>query len=180
LNYAKNSIFKFENGKANELFNKFYNNYHASDDSLDIILALKRAIPDYIELCIKKKETLYVHIGNSVGSRYRIAKYFIENLKADEMSHAIDFKKFLKIKRLPKDTKGIHGKFGTIKVSKIFFDNNIEDITNTVKSKVIPLKTPMVQDEFMNRFVYVREKTIEHVLIRKKMKPKKFDFILLI
>lgn len=42
----------------------------------------------------------------------------IENLKADEYLKNINFKSYLRLKRHPIDTKGIHGKFGSIKIKK--------------------------------------------------------------
>lgn len=179
LENAKKSIFKFENGLENTNFNSLFSRYNSSDDLTDIVLSIKRAVPNYVNLCLKKRNILYNHIENSIGSRYRTSKYLIENLRADDFNKAIDIKKYLAIKRNPKDTKQIHENFGSIKISQILKEFNIRDVSRFITSKVLSLNFNELPSDINNKLSYVREKAIDKIFIRKKKKLKKFDFIIL-
>ncbi|MHB8231802.1 MAG: DpnII family type II restriction endonuclease [bacterium] len=184
LNHAEKSILKFENGKVNEVFYNIFNESADQQNSIENnsdtekIFNLKRTIIQYIDKLISKKEIFYAHLINSISSRLRISRYMIENLKADEYLKNINFESYLQLKRQPIDTKSIHGKFGSIKIEKIFDSFNIENVGYLINNKLIDnnLKLP---DKFNNNFCYIKEKGIENILKRKDQKPKIFDFILI-
>jgi hypothetical protein len=165
INYLKKSVFEFENGKSNEFFAKLYIGLsgRAACGNQEQIFFAKRAIIKYVQAILKKRAVFHNHIQNSIGTRLRVAKYLIENLNAAEYLSSVNLETFLMSKRHPIDTKGLHGKFGTIKIEKILRDNGFRDATLQV----------------VDGFSCVREKTIGGILKRKDKKPKKFDFILL-
>lgn len=180
LAYANKSMFVFENNVENILFRDIYDRITPREnDDEKIVLKLKRTIPIYIEKCIKKRTCLYNHIKNSLGSRLRISKYLIINLMADEHVSNIAFDRVIELKRIPKDTKGLHGKYGTLKIKQIFSIYGIEDFTSKLPQSVLLLESPIKEASHLN-YCYVREKYIEGINVRKTGRPKKFDFIILI
>ncbi|MFH1776736.1 MAG: DpnII family type II restriction endonuclease [Candidatus Omnitrophota bacterium] len=177
LNHIDNSILKFENGKLNEYFVNIYDKESQQLKSIDKIYCVKKSIVEYIDKFANKKYILYNHLQNSIGARYRLSKYLIENLNAKEYLSALDLKRYLMIKRHPKDTKGIHGNFGTVKIIKILDDNNVISIDDIVDDRILTDKIIIPEKDF-NKFCYVREKAINGIIKKKDNKPKVFDFII--
>ena len=178
INYLNKSVFKFENGQSNELFARLYTTITTSTPcrKQETLFFAKRSIINYIQTIIKKKTSFYYHIQNSIGTRLRIAKYLIENLNAGEYLLSVDIQSFLMSKRHPIDTKGLHGRFGILKIKKILDDSAFQDITTKVSEKFLSVEQNALQ---VSRFSYVREKALQGIIKRKDKKPKKFDFILL-
>lgn len=181
LKYILNSVFKFENGEPNENFSDIYADIcgEGSPTHEEVIFFTKRAIVQYVGRVLKKREILHHHIVNSIGCRLRIAKYLIENLNADDLVPSVNLERFLKQKRHPVDTKGLHGKFGNIKIAKILEKSGFKDITSSVSSPVLSVESTVVDGFDFKGFAYVREKAVEGIRKRKDRKPKKFDYILL-
>ncbi len=179
INYAEKSLLKFENEKVNEIFCNIFNEIE-HHNNVEKIFNIKRTITRYIDKLISKKEILYNHISNSVGSRLRISQYLIENLKADEYLKNINFESYLQLKRQPIDTKSIHGKFGSVKIKNIFDSFNIDNINHLVNDKIID-NNLAIPEKYNNNFCYVKEKALKDILKRKdgKDKHKVFDFILI-
>ncbi|MCL4497382.1 MAG: type II restriction endonuclease [Deltaproteobacteria bacterium] len=179
INYAEKSLLKFENEKVNEIFCNIFNEIE-HHNNVEKIFNIKRTITRYIDKLISKKEILYNHISNSVGSRLRIARYLIENLKADEYLKNINFESYLQLKRQPIDTKSIHGKFGSVKIKNIFDSFNIDNINHLVNDKIID-NNLTIPEKYNNNFCYVKEKALKDILKRKdgRDKHKVFDFILI-
>lgn len=181
LKYILNSVFKFENGQANENFADIYCNVcgKSSPTREELIFFTKRAIVQYVDRLLKKREILHYHIANSIGSRLRISKYLIENLNADDLLPSVNLEKFLTQKRYPVDTRGLHGNFGNIKISAILEDAGFKDITDSVPARILSLKSIFQNEISFKGFAYVRERAIEGINKRKDQKPKKFDYIVL-
>lgn len=177
--YAQKSMFCFENDERNEKYSELFNKNYTSEYLTDYIYSIKKSVSDYADLCIKNKELLYYHIINSINTRIRIANYLIYNLKLDEFAKAVDFKKYLEIKRKPKDTKNLHGKYGGIKISNSLLEQGIVDVSNKLLYKNISSKEINLPNEYLDKAVFVKEKCIEGILKRKNKKLKKFDFIIL-
>jgi len=182
ISHAEKSIFKFENGNNNDEFSKIYNrlnkNSNINNDSKEKVFCIKKTIMAYINKGIKDKNIFYIHFKNSISSRLRMAKYLVENLNADEFLKAINLEKYLKIKRRPRDTKRIHGNFGTIKIAKILEENNVDDVSSLISKRQITLKDVILPEKYQNKFCVAREKSIKEILKRKDRKPKVFDFII--
>jgi len=151
-----------------------------------IIFLLKATVMSYIELSVKKPKIIHERISNSKfrDVSERAAEYLIMNLHLNEILKGINIKEYLENKRIPIDTKSIHGNFGKIKITKIlelhgFINadnllnkNNIKTLNNDL-SKIEELK------ELKGKFAFATERYLEGINKRKDNKPKKFDFILL-
>jgi len=179
LKYILNSVFKFENGQSNENFSDIYCDVcgKSSPTREELIFFTKRAIVKYIDKVLKKREIFYHHISNSIGCRLRISKYLIENLNADELLPTVDLERFLRQKRHPVDTKGLHGNFGNIKISAILEDFGFKDITDSMPARILSLKSIFQNEISFKGLAYIREKAIEGINKRRDQKPKKFDYI---
>ena len=184
--HIENHIFKFENGKQNNDFLEIYVTIAEKSISefREMLFYTKRAIVQYAKkLSVAKRpqarQLLYNHIVNSIATRLRIAKYLIENLNAVEQLAVIQLEKFLQFKRQPIDSKGLHGKFGIIKISSILDGDGFANVTHLVKTKeLVPEKLIEVADD-VPEFSYIKEKCISGIEKRKDRKCKKFDYVLL-
>jgi len=183
LKYLANRVFKFENGKPNVNFSKIYAKVSKDYSGLDRqrIFYAKRTIVRYVgkvgdRTRANKRKILYDHICNSIETRLRIATYLIENLNALDLLSVLDVGLFLKQKRHPVDPKGLRGRFGTVRISKILAEGGFADITGQVDEKTLSCESPISTSK---EFAFVREKYLGGINKRKTRKPKKFDFILL-
>ena len=87
----------------------------------DLFLLLKKTVVEYTEKAKKKEEIIHKRISNKAFGDIskRIAEYLINNLNLKEVLQGIKLKEYLENKRIPCDTKSLHGKYGTIRISKI-------------------------------------------------------------
>jgi len=148
-----------------------------------LIYIFKVAISKYVNLAIRNKELVYKRLSNPHFKDVpdRVARYCIKNLHLNELLKGVKLEEFLKNKRIPIDTKSLHGKYGTIRITRILakhgfvnadpdFNKHGIKILNTERVPSIKLKS---------RLAYVTEKSIEGLVKEKEGKLKKFDFILL-
>ena len=180
MKYIKNRVFKFENGKENKNFTEIYDIVDSGPMKKDkeVIFNVKRAITYYVDKFINKRAVLYSHLENSIDSRLRISKYLVENLNADSYLSSINIENFLKLKRHPIDTKGLHGEFGIMKITKILEDAGFINVDEKLSEKTLAITKPILNKDYQNRFCYLREKAVLGINKRKDRKPKVFDFIL--
>jgi len=180
IKYIHNRVFKFENGKENTEFKNIYKKHEEKlKNNQEIIFNTKRAMIDYIDKVKSKKnrKILYEHLINSIEARLRVSKYVIENLNAKDYISSINVQMFLDSKRHPKDTKGLHGNFGSYKIIKILKDNEFIDVQKEIKDKELTHDS-LLSDKFKNKYCYARELSIKGVMKRKDKKEKVFDFVL--
>lgn len=149
------------------------------DENL-LIKILKESVVAYIKKAIKNRKIIYERIKSDEFTRTRLVNYLYKNLKIEEMIESINIKPYLKYKKIPKDTKSIHGKFGTIKIKQILKETGYEN-TDQYLPKVVDIDLSKLEQysRFKNKKIYVTEKYIRNVLKRKQNKPKRFDFILI-
>lgn len=178
FSYFEKEIISFENGKKNDYFCEIYEKYSPNDDT-EKLFYLKRTVVEYVDKLVKRKEMFYNHIQNSLGTRYRISRYLIENLNASKVIEEVDIKGLLKLKKKPIDIKCIHGKFGASKIEKIFEELGILNLNNRIKDKTINPLTSYDNLPF-NIVGYVSERYIEGIKKRNDNKLKKFDFIIFV
>jgi len=78
-----------------------------------LIATFKTAISKYIGIISKKFPVLQERITKSEFSDFsiRFSNYLLNNLKLNETLSSINLEVFLKNKKIPLDTKGIHGKY---------------------------------------------------------------------
>lgn len=151
-----------------------------------VILLMKATVIDYIELAIKRTKIVHDRISNLnfKDVSERIAEYLIKNLHLNDVLKGIKIKEYLENKRIPIDTKSIHGNFGKIKISTILRKHgfiNADSLFDDNGIKTLPKDLSNVKNlqELRGKFAFVTERYVEGVLKRKDRKPKKFDFILL-
>lgn len=150
-----------------------------------LLKLFKEAIADYIEDISKEnKASVYSRLKDDPSSSSRLARYLINNLKLDEMLQSVRLLSYLKNKRIPKDNKSIHGKFGIIKIGKILEELNFLNTNQKFKElniKILEEDLSNVKnlDVYKGKWIFVTEKYIKDVFKKKQKKPKKFDFIIL-
>lgn len=151
-----------------------------------LIMLFKIAVIKYVELAIQRNQVVHGRLVNKnfVDVSTRIAEYLINNLNLNEILKGVEIKEFLGAKRIPIDTKSIHGKFGKIKISSIlkkhdFVDENKLFNENNIKTLPHDLGNISKLRELKERFVFVTERYIEGINKRKDERPKLFDFILI-
>ena len=145
-----------------------------------LIKILKESVVKFIDKAIKERNYIYERIEKNKNTRERLANYLFDNLKIEEMIESIKIKSYLKYKKIPKDTKSIHGKFGTIKIKKILEKTGYINVDKKLP-KVLEenIKDPENYAEFENKKIYATEKYIKNIFKKKTNKPKRFDFILI-
>lgn len=145
----------------------------------------KSAVFKYVLDCVKKNEILQQRLSSNEfkDASERTAKYLIENLKLNNTLKGVDIKEFLLNKRIAKDTKSIHGKFGSIKINQIFENHgiiNADEAFNKLGIKEIKSNFNHAQlEQYSKKIIFVTEKSVERIIKRKDKKLKKFDFIIL-
>ncbi|MHA1679359.1 MAG: DpnII family type II restriction endonuclease [Promethearchaeota archaeon] len=149
-----------------------------------IIKIFKETINNYIKSMSKKKSQIYSRINVDETSRLRFADYLIVNLKIKEVLESINLEVYLKNKRIPKDTKSIHGKFGTIKIEENLVGSGY--INANGKFKELEIKEINVDltnipqlSEFKDKKVFITEKYVKNILNKETKKRKRFDFLLI-
>lgn len=145
-----------------------------------LIKVLKESVVKFIDKSMKNREYIYERIVNNENARKRLTNYLFNNLKIEEMMESINIKEYLKYKKIPRDTKSIHGKFGTITINNILkkagYVNANKKFPKVLDEKI---RNQEKYGEFKNKKIYVTEKYIKDILKKKQAKPKKFDFILI-
>lgn len=169
--------------KKNNLELKSEEDIKSFDPDL-VIKLFKEAVVYYIETASKKREWTYYRLQNYENSRERLAHYLINNLKLNEMLESVNLDSYLRNKRIPKDTKSIHGKFGTIKINNILANTGFVNADKKFKElKIKELNVDLSSNgdlsEFKGKWIFVTEKYIDNILKKKQRKKKKFDFILI-
>ncbi len=153
------------------------------DDAL-LVKLFKEAIVSYVNSVSKKRAWVYYRLIHNENSRERLADYLINNLKLGEFLESINLKSFLKNKRIPKDTKSIHGKFGTIKINNNLVNLGVVNADEEFKKiKLRELDEDLSEyeelNEFKGKWIFVTEKYVNNILKKKQGKRKKFDFIII-
>jgi len=121
-----------------------------------LILLLKATVANYIESASKNPEVIQNRLSNPnfTDVAERTAQYIINNLHLNQVLKGIRIKEYLENKRIPLDTKSIHGNYGKIRI------------------------TQTLEKHLREKFAYATERYVEGV-VKRENKPKKFDFILI-
>lgn len=114
----------------------------------------------------------------------RFAHYLLKNLMLNNTLESINLKTFLKYKRIPLDTKGLHGNFTKIKICKILEDNDFQNIDDILNRKGIKTLSSDLRDQLdiqmiSAKKVFCTERYIKGVIKPKDETPKKFDIVIL-
>jgi len=159
---------KFEN--IEDLYNYINGNNYDNNTCNQLIFLLKLSIQNYIGIASKSPMVIHNRIKNEAMPEVstKIAAYIVDNLNFNEIKKGINLDQFLKSKRIPKDTKSIHGKYGGDKISRILTKNGFVKNYNLLNKTL---------DETSSKLSYCAETRIEDI-VKKDGKLKKFDFIL--
>lgn len=157
------------------------------DASLNyLIYLLKCTIAKYIGSVIKDNrvsKVVHERLSNkklpNVSERF--SKYLLKNLQINEFLRGIRLRDFLRAKRIPKDTKSIHGNFGKVKLCQILDKHGFQNANPFLDEKKTRAVSPTFggSGELKNKFLYVTERYIEGLNKPKERRPKKFDLILI-
>ncbi|MHA1578516.1 MAG: DpnII family type II restriction endonuclease [Candidatus Freyarchaeota archaeon] len=149
-----------------------------------LILLLKATVTSYIESAAKKPEIIYSRLTNPNFSDVaeRMAQYLIDNLQLNRVLKGIRIREYLENKRIPLDTKSIHGKYGKIRITQTLEKHgfiNVDPILEKNNIKTLPKNlSAKGLENLRGKFAYATERYVEGV-VKRDRKPKKFDFILL-
>jgi len=150
-------------------------------DSLDrklLIATFKAAVSKYVDKVSKDSRTLENRIAKKEFEDFsiRFANYLLSNLKLNEILSAIDVKEFLKNKRVPLDTKGLHGNYAKLRITRILEKHGYSNVDRLLNQNCLPLA---VQSMLLDKQkIFCTERCIEGIIKPKDRKPKKFDFII--
>ena len=155
-------------------------------DGLDkkyLIATFKIAVSEYIGKISKNFNALEKRIAKSEFEDFsiRFSNYLLNNLKLNEKLATINVEKFLQNKRIPIDTKSLHGNYTKIKVTKILEKNGYVNIDSLPNKKDIKILNHDVGNQLPSQSgmkFYCMEKDVEGVIKPKDNKPKKFDLII--
>lgn len=165
-----------------------YNNFIVNVSKYDknyLIANFKLAISRYINKISKNFKILDERIRKNVFEDFsiRFSNYLLNNLKLNEVLCSINIKNYLQNKRMPIDTKGIHGNFAKIKVKNILENNGYKNIDNILNDRGInTLKYDLQQQLDVSNLkslkIYCTERYVEKIIKSKDNKLKKFDLII--
>jgi len=175
-NYIDKEVLSFSDGTDNTYFQQFKQKNENLNDT-DWLLSIKQTLVRYVDSITSKKDRtdLMEHIRKCIGTRYRISQYLISNLCFDKYSEKIDIEIFLQFKRIPKDAKSIHGKYGVKKIEDILRKHEIPYAAELHKQDIIRINEKNCN---ISGLSYISEAKISNVVKRKDKKLKKLDFVI--
>jgi hypothetical protein len=166
-------------------YNTFILNLEQYDKKF-LVASFKLAISKYINKIVKNFYALEARIKKSEFEDFsiRFSNYLLNNLKLNEMLNSIKLKRYLKNKRIPLDTKSLHGNYPKITIMKALENNsytNIDDILDNAGIHTLKhnlehhIEMPKLEN---NNKIFCTERYIDKVIKSKDGKPKKFDLII--
>jgi hypothetical protein len=154
-------------------------------DKKYLIATFKQSISKYIDKIFKDFSSLEKRIQKSEFADFaiRFSNYLLSNFKLNETLQSINIENFLKYKKIPIDTKSIHGNFAKIKIIKILASNgftNIDNLLSDSKIKILKhnLEAQIDASILHNKPIFCTERYVEGVIKTKDKKLKKFDLII--
>ena len=165
-----------------------YNNFisHTSQyDKKYLIAVFKLTVSKYMNMILKDFDILETRIKKSEFEDFsiRFSNYLLNNLKLNETLDTINIEKYLRNKRIPLDTKSLHGNYPKIKIGKILESNgykNIDYLLNNAGIKTLKhdLQEQINDPAIKNSKIFCTERYIDKIVKIKDNKLKKFDLII--
>ncbi|GAB6275231.1 MAG: hypothetical protein STSR0004_20960 [Peptococcaceae bacterium] len=165
-----------------------YDDFVANIEQYDkkyLIAIFKYAVSKYIDKVVKKFDILKARITKSEFEDFsiRFSNYLLNNLKFNETLASIDVERFLQNKRIPIDTKSLHGNYPKIKIMNFLENNgyiNIDGILNKNGIRILKheLQQQIIPSLATNKKIFCTERYIEGIIKTKDNKLKKFDLII--
>jgi len=154
-------------------------------DKRYLIATFKLAISKYIDKIVKNFTILEKRIVKSEFEDFsiRFSNYLLNNLKLNETLKAINIEKYLQNKRIPLDTKSLHGNYPKIKIIKILENKgykNIDSILNKTGIHILKhdLRQQIDLTVLNNDKIFCTERYVDKIIKTKDNKLKKFDLII--
>lgn len=154
-------------------------------DKKYLVAVFKQAISKYTDRISKDFSILESRIMKKEFSDFsiRFSNYLLSNFKLNNTLETINLENFLRYKRIPIDTKSIHGNFAKIKISNILESKGFTNIDNLLAdNKISIIKHNMGKQIESNllkgRNIFCTEKYVEGVTKTTDKKLKKFDLII--
>jgi len=150
-----------------------------------LIAMFKFSVSKYVDKVVDRFDILERRIRKSEFEDFsiRFSNYLLDNLQLNETLITLNVKRFLLNKRIPIDTKSLHGNYPKIKITKLLENNgymNIDSILN--KNSVHTLKHDLKQQISIslvgNERIFCTERYVDGIIKIKDNKPKKFDLII--
>jgi hypothetical protein len=164
-------------------YNEFVSNVDKYNKKL-LIAIFKSSIAEYIDKISKDFNILENRIKKDVFEDFsiRFSNYLLNNLRLNEMLESINVEAYLRNKRIPIDTKSLHGNYPMIKIKEILKEEgytNIDDILakNNIKILKHDLRQQINIDINGNK-IFCTEKYVEGIIKPKERGLKKFDLII--
>jgi hypothetical protein len=150
-----------------------------------LVAVFKMVIPDYVSRMQKDISLIASRLSKPEFSdcSLRIANYLLDRLELNKMLKSIDLKEYLRNKKIPRDTKGIHGNYLKLRVRKVLDEHgylNFDAHLNVSGISKLPrdLTNVLPQDLLMKKRIYCTEKAVEGIVKKADRREKKFDLII--
>lgn len=174
----------FKTINHNSTLNDFIAQINQSNKK-SLIAKFKTTISIYTERIIKNFSILESRVAKSEFEDFsiRFSNYLLNNLKLNETLNTINIEKYLKNKRIPLDTKSLHGNYLKIKIIKALENNGYKNIDFILNNEGIKtLKHDLTQQGIAtitnNNKIFCTERFVEQIVKTNNNKPKKFDLII--
>ncbi|PIU83834.1 MAG: hypothetical protein COS68_01945 [Elusimicrobia bacterium CG06_land_8_20_14_3_00_38_11] len=162
-----------------EVFIKDINNY----DKKYLIAVFKQSVSRYIDKISKTFSILEKRIAKNEFTDFsiRFANYLLNSYRLNEVLESINIESFLKNKKIPIDTKSIHGNYAKIKILRVLEKNGFINIDNILQKNNISvlkykIKEPL-DTNLQDKKIFCTEKYVENIIKPNDKKLKKFDLI---
>jgi len=166
-----------------------YNDFIANIGQYDkryLLATFKFAISKYIDKIVKDFGILETRIVKSEFEDFsiRFSNYLLNNLKLNKSLEAIDVRKYLQNKRIPLDTKSLHGNYPKIKIARMLESNgykNIDCVLNKTSTNILKHDLQQqIDTSWLNSSdkIFCTERYVEGIIKTKDNKLKKLDLII--
>jgi len=151
-----------------------------------IVAVFKMAVPIYIEQMQKDVRLLGLRLAKPEFSDIplRMANYLLDRLELNKVLKSINLRDYLRNKKIPLDTKGIHGNYLKLRVKRVLDRHGFVNIDRKLKEAGISTLPPDLaslfpRDNFKGR-AYCTEKYVQGVVRPVDGREKKFDLVILV
>lgn len=136
-----------------------------------IVALFKMTISSYINAISNKQtesdEMLQTRLASSEAFAERLAEYLLEKRKLNDFLGSVNTKEFLRTKRVPVDTKGLHGESARMKLLKVLEGDGFKETDSMDFNQTTLLGTKM----------FATERSVDGIRTTKDNKLKRFDVV---
>lgn len=164
-------------------YEDFISNIHQHDRKF-LIAVFKTAVSKYIQKIVGNFRILEARMLKSEFQDFsiRFANYLLQNLKLNETLATINLPEFLASKKVPIDTKSIHGRYAKLRILQVLEGSGYANIDKSLDGKSVRVLgydlRKQVGDVFSGKNLFCTERYVEGIVKPKDNKMKKFDFVI--